>query len=211
MAQTYNVVIAVLPSAAEVREVVFGWDGLARGFAGSGVLIDMGSSDPIATKRLTEELSACGINMMNAPALGTAEDEGRQAQLCRLRPGCGRRAMPADLRDAGSEFCVPPESVPHGIASPRNAGLGGQASGTPQSPVLEGTERPSIGCASLLDDHLPVLRRVRRASVVMLLGSDGLLSRGRYRIEFALALLDSTGADMALYRDADMVRAIART
>jgi hypothetical protein len=40
---------------------------------------------------------------------------------------------------------------------------------------------------------------------------NGLLRRGRYRIEFALSLLDATGADMALYCNADMVRAIART
>jgi 3-hydroxyisobutyrate dehydrogenase len=74
MAQTCNVVITVLPSAAEVREVAFGWEGLARGFAGGGVLIDMGSSDPIATKRLAEELAGCGVDMVDAPALGTAED-----------------------------------------------------------------------------------------------------------------------------------------
>ena len=74
MAQTCNVVITVLPSAAEVREVAFGWEGLARGFAGGGVLVDMGSSDPIATKRLAEELSGYGIEMVDAPAFGTAED-----------------------------------------------------------------------------------------------------------------------------------------
>jgi len=40
---------------------------------------------------------------------------------------------------------------------------------------------------------------------------NGLLRSGRHRIEFALALLDPTRAEMALYCDADMVRAIART
>jgi hypothetical protein len=40
---------------------------------------------------------------------------------------------------------------------------------------------------------------------------NGLLRRGRYRIEFALALLDPARADMALYRNADMVRTIAST
>ena len=40
---------------------------------------------------------------------------------------------------------------------------------------------------------------------------NGLLRRGRYCIEFALSLLDPTRAEMALYCDADMVRAIART
>jgi 3-hydroxyisobutyrate dehydrogenase-like beta-hydroxyacid dehydrogenase len=74
MAQACNVVITVLPSATEVHEVAFGWEGLARGFAEGGVLIDMGCSDPMATRRLAEELAARGIDMVDAPALGTAED-----------------------------------------------------------------------------------------------------------------------------------------
>jgi 3-hydroxyisobutyrate dehydrogenase len=96
MAQTCNVVITVLPSAAEVREVTFGWEGLARGFGSGGVLVDMGSSDPIATKRLAEELGDGGIDMVDAPALGTAEDAkagrlslvvgGPEAAVDRCRP-----------------------------------------------------------------------------------------------------------------------------
>src|SRR6201993_1965771 len=57
MGQACNVVITVLPSAAEVREVAFGWEGLAGGFAQGGVLIDMGCSDPMATSGLAEELA----------------------------------------------------------------------------------------------------------------------------------------------------------
>jgi 3-hydroxyisobutyrate dehydrogenase len=114
MAQTCNVVIAVLPSAAEVREVSFGWEGLARGFAGGGVLVDMGSSDPIATKRLAEELAACGVDMVDAPALGTAEDAktgklsfvvgGPEAALERCRPifeALGERILHAGTTGSG--------------------------------------------------------------------------------------------------------------
>src|SRR5580693_5755545 len=57
-----------------VREVASGWEGLARGFAEGGVLIDMGCSDPMATSGLAEELAGRGIDMVDAPALGTAED-----------------------------------------------------------------------------------------------------------------------------------------
>jgi 3-hydroxyisobutyrate dehydrogenase len=74
MAQACDTIITVLPSAAEVREVAFGWEGLARGFTKGGVLIDMGSSDPIMTSKLAEELAGCGIDMIDAPAVGTAED-----------------------------------------------------------------------------------------------------------------------------------------
>src|SRR6202007_2446332 len=74
MAQACDVIITVLPSAAEVREVAFGWEGLARGFAKGGVLIDMGCSDPIATSKLAEELAGYGIDMVDAPALGSTDD-----------------------------------------------------------------------------------------------------------------------------------------
>ena len=113
MAQACNVVIAVLPSAAEVREIAFGWEGLARGFTG-GVLIDMGSSDPIATKRLAEELGGCGIDMVDAPALGTAEDAkagklsfvvgGPEAAVERCRPifeALGERILRAGTTGSG--------------------------------------------------------------------------------------------------------------
>ena len=114
MAQTCNVVITVLPSAAEVREVAFGWEGLARGFAGGGVLIDMGSSDPIATKRLADELGGFGIDMLDAPALGTAEDAkagklsfvvgGPEAAVERCRPifeALGERILRAGTTGSG--------------------------------------------------------------------------------------------------------------
>lgn len=74
MAQSCNTIITVLPLAAEVREIAFGWEGLARGFTRGGVLIDMGRSDPLATSKLAEELVGYGIDMIDAPALGTAED-----------------------------------------------------------------------------------------------------------------------------------------
>ena len=74
MAQACEVIITVLPSAADVREVAFGWESLARGFAKGGVLIDMGCSDPIATSGLAAELAGRGIDMVDAPAVGTSED-----------------------------------------------------------------------------------------------------------------------------------------
>jgi 3-hydroxyisobutyrate dehydrogenase len=74
MAQSCDVILTVLPSVAEVREVAFGWEGLSRGFVREGVLIDMGSSDPVATSKLADELAGCGIDMVDAPASGTTED-----------------------------------------------------------------------------------------------------------------------------------------
>ena len=96
MAQACDTIITVLPTAAEVREVAFGWEGLARGFSKGGGLIDMGCSDPIATSELAEELAGHGIDMVDAPALGTAENAkagklsfvvgGPEAAVERCRP-----------------------------------------------------------------------------------------------------------------------------
>jgi 3-hydroxyisobutyrate dehydrogenase len=71
MAQTCDAVIAVLPSAAELREVCFGWEGLAQGFAAGGILIDLGNTDPVETVNLAKELAAGGIDLIAAPAFGT--------------------------------------------------------------------------------------------------------------------------------------------
>ena len=114
MAQACDLIITVLPSAAEVREVTFGWEGLARGFARGGVLIDMGCSDPLATTRLAEELTGCGIDMIDAPALGTTEDAkagkltfvvgGPEAAIGRCRPifeALGERILRAGATGSG--------------------------------------------------------------------------------------------------------------
>ncbi len=114
MAQACDAIITVLPSAAEVREVAFGWEGLARGFAKGGVLIDMGCSDPMATSKLAEELAARGIDMVDAPALGTAEDAktgnltfvlgGADAAIERCRPifeALGERIIRAGVVGSG--------------------------------------------------------------------------------------------------------------
>src|SRR5229473_5206760 len=96
MAQTCDLVIAVLPSAAELREVCFGWEGLAQGFATGGILIDLGNTDPVETVNIANELAAGGVDLVAAPAFGTPAQakEGRlalvvggpEAAVARCRP-----------------------------------------------------------------------------------------------------------------------------
>jgi 3-hydroxyisobutyrate dehydrogenase len=74
MAQTSDVVITVLPSADALRDVLYGWEGLAGGFRRGGVIIDMGTSDPPATVDLAQQLAERGIELIDAPALGTPAD-----------------------------------------------------------------------------------------------------------------------------------------
>jgi 3-hydroxyisobutyrate dehydrogenase len=96
MAQTCDAVIAVLPSASELREVCFGWEGLAQGFAAGGILIDLGNTDPVDTVNIANELAAGGVDLVAAPAFGTPAQAkegkltlvvgGPEAAIARCRP-----------------------------------------------------------------------------------------------------------------------------
>ncbi len=74
MAQSCDIIIAVLPSAAELREVCFGWEGLAKGFKAGGIVVDLGVTDPLETVTLAKQLEAHGVRLIDAPAFGTPED-----------------------------------------------------------------------------------------------------------------------------------------
>jgi 3-hydroxyisobutyrate dehydrogenase len=80
MAQTCDVIITVLPSAAELREVCFGWEGLAQGFAERGILIDLGNTDPVETVSIAADLAAAGVDLVAAPAFGTP-GEAKEGKL----------------------------------------------------------------------------------------------------------------------------------
>ena len=81
MAQSCDVIITVLPSADALRDVLYGWEGLAGGFASGGTVIDMGASDPTAIADLAKRLAdEGGIDLIDAPALGTPA-EARAGKL----------------------------------------------------------------------------------------------------------------------------------
>ena len=96
MAQSCDVIITVLPSADALRDVLYGWEGLAGGFKPDGVVIDMGTADPLATVDLAKQLAERGIDLIDAPALGTPADAragkltlvigGTEAAVERCRP-----------------------------------------------------------------------------------------------------------------------------
>ncbi len=76
MAQNSDIIVTVLPSAAEIRDICFGWQGLATGFARGGILIDLGVTDPLETVALAKELKSHGVDLIDAPAFGTPDDAG---------------------------------------------------------------------------------------------------------------------------------------
>lgn len=77
MAQNSDIIVTVLPSAAEIRDVCFGWQGLAGGFPRGGILIDLGVTDPLETVALAKELKSHGVDLVDAPAFGTPDDAGQ--------------------------------------------------------------------------------------------------------------------------------------
>jgi len=79
VAQTSDIVITILPSAADLQEACFGWESLAKGFPNGGTIIDLGVTDPRETSRIAAELAARKIDFIDAPAFGspTQAKEGK--------------------------------------------------------------------------------------------------------------------------------------
>jgi 3-hydroxyisobutyrate dehydrogenase len=70
LASECDTVMTCLPTSADVREVIFGDDGLAAGLAEASVIADMTTGDPVATRAMAAELEARGIHLIDAPVSG---------------------------------------------------------------------------------------------------------------------------------------------
>jgi 3-hydroxyisobutyrate dehydrogenase len=80
VAQLSDIVITALPSATEMREVFFGWEGIASAQKRDGLVMDIGVTCPMETVDMGKELGAHGIQLVDAPAFGTP-DEAREGRL----------------------------------------------------------------------------------------------------------------------------------
>lgn len=95
LAARSDIVLTCLPSSREVREVIFGEDGLAAGLARGGLIADMTTGDPGATRQMAGELAERGIDLLDAPVSGGPRGAregtiaimvgGSDAQFTRLR------------------------------------------------------------------------------------------------------------------------------
>ncbi len=74
MASRCEAVITMLPDGETVRAVVLGPGGtgdcLLAGFSRGGILVDMSSSSPLATRELGARLAERGVAMLDAPVSG---------------------------------------------------------------------------------------------------------------------------------------------
>ena len=70
MARTCDVVVVCLPRSADVRQIIFGPEGLAEGFSAGMLIIDQTSGIPAETGRIAAELAARGVAIIDAPVSG---------------------------------------------------------------------------------------------------------------------------------------------
>ena len=70
LAAESDLVMTCLPTSKEVREVIFGRDGLASGLKKGGIIADMTTGDPNATREMAKELAGSGITLIDAPVSG---------------------------------------------------------------------------------------------------------------------------------------------
>jgi 3-hydroxyisobutyrate dehydrogenase len=70
VAAASDLVITMLPSGREVRDVALGRDGIRAGLERGGLLLDTSSSEPEFTREISAALAADGIAMVDAPVSG---------------------------------------------------------------------------------------------------------------------------------------------
>ncbi|HYH41863.1 MAG TPA: NAD(P)-dependent oxidoreductase [Burkholderiales bacterium] len=70
LAAASDAVITMLPNDKVVREVVLGAGGMSASLQRGAIVVDMSTSDPVATRSLAEALEPRGIQVVDAPVMG---------------------------------------------------------------------------------------------------------------------------------------------
>ncbi|QWA10055.1 2-hydroxy-3-oxopropionate reductase [Sodalis ligni] len=70
IAEQSDVIITMLPNSPHVKEVVLGENGVIEGFKAGGVVIDMSSIAPLASREIAAALAEKNIAMLDAPVSG---------------------------------------------------------------------------------------------------------------------------------------------
>lgn len=65
-----EIVVTMLPTGREVREVALGPQGLIGGFKRGALLLDTSSSEPQTTREIAATLESSGVSMVDAPVSG---------------------------------------------------------------------------------------------------------------------------------------------
>ncbi|MGE4218454.1 MAG: NAD(P)-dependent oxidoreductase [Alphaproteobacteria bacterium] len=70
LASECDLVMTCLPTSDHVRAALFGPDGIAAALPGGGIVADMTSGDPNATRAMAAEMTERGLTLLDAPVSG---------------------------------------------------------------------------------------------------------------------------------------------
>jgi len=70
LAAECDMVMTCLPTSGEVRQAIFGEEGLLSGLRKGAIIADMTTGDPNATRRMARDLAGSGITLIDAPVSG---------------------------------------------------------------------------------------------------------------------------------------------
>jgi 3-hydroxyisobutyrate dehydrogenase len=70
LAEMSDVVCLCLPTSENVRQAIFGENGLAKGLKPGTIVADMTTGDPLQTKAMAAELAKSGVTLIDAPVSG---------------------------------------------------------------------------------------------------------------------------------------------
>jgi 2-hydroxymethylglutarate dehydrogenase len=73
LAEISEVVVTSLPSPVEVREVVYGANGLIEGWKAGDIYVDMSTGSPDVIRRVAADALARGVTVLDAPVTGGTE------------------------------------------------------------------------------------------------------------------------------------------
>ncbi|MEP7245216.1 MAG: NAD(P)-dependent oxidoreductase [Gammaproteobacteria bacterium] len=122
VAAASDIVITMLPSGVEVRDTVFGAEGLLEGFKPGCLLLDTSSSEPVYTKEIAAGLAKAGISMVDSPVSG-AEAGAIAAELVFMVGGdvaAVKRVSPLLQVLGKKQFHLGPVGAGHAMKSINN-------------------------------------------------------------------------------------------
>lgn len=70
LAAECDLVMTCLPTSKQVEQAIFASDGLAAGLKKGGIIADMTTGDPNATRAMANDLKGAGITLIDAPVSG---------------------------------------------------------------------------------------------------------------------------------------------
>ena len=70
VAKSCRVVITSLPAPKDIEQVVYGTNGLKRGWQAGDIYIDMSTNSPSTIRRIAEDAKAMGVTVLDAPVSG---------------------------------------------------------------------------------------------------------------------------------------------